>query len=90
MVDVNERIPHVCANMRHLVLQIQIVGVVQQKTVGLHVSIVRQIEVLVELAHLLEPTEAVNDVSLVGQLNCQVQLHLAQEGFDLLQEEVEV
>lgn len=76
--------------MRHLVFQVKVVRVVQQKTIGLVVNVVSQVHVFIVLANFLETAEPIDHVGFVGKLESQVHFHLPQEWLRFLHEEVEV
>lgn len=90
MVEVDEWVAHVVDQVRELLLELGVLGGVEDKFLGVHLDVVCQVEVFVSVADLGQSLVGVHAVSLGRQEQSQVDLELLEERLHLLQVELEL
>jgi len=90
VVDVYEAVAHVRGQVRHALLEAIVFWVVQDQPAGLHLHVVREVKVLVELKNLLNTLVGRDAVGLVGKGLGEIDLQVCEERLGLFHEEVKL
>lgn len=90
VVDVYEAVAHVRGQVGHALLEAIVFWVVQDQSARLHLYVVREVQVLVELKNLLHTLVGRDAVGLVGKKLGEIDLQVCEERLGLFHEEVKL